>query len=133
MYFLNEKFRLVFDFVDKVIRCPHVCLYFAEAHKRPFGNAFCHRCLADHENIFGNSLVPYRLLLFKHIGRDSAVFQPGAVNAISHVKRIQSRLGIDFKDTAVRGEHFFRHLAMVDETRLVKSIFVILVKEAIAA
>ena len=133
MYLFDEKFRLILDFVDKVIWCPHICLCLAEAHQRPLGNTFRHRCLADHEDVFDNGLVPYRLLFFKRFGRNGAVLQSGAVNAISHVKRVQARLGIDFKDAAVRSEHFFRHLAVVDEVRLVNSMLIILVKKAVAS
>ena len=129
MNFFDEKFRLVLNFVDKVIGCIHICLCSAKAHERPFGNALCHRRLADHENVFANDLVPYSLLLFQRVGRDCAVFQPGAVNTVSHVKRIQARLGIDFKDAAVWREHFFRHLAMVDEMRLVDGMLIFPVKE----
>ena len=92
MYLFDEKFRLILDFVDKVIWCPHICLCLAEAHQRPLGDTFRHRCLADHEDVFDNGLVPYRLLFFKRFGRNGAVLQSGAVNAISHVKRVQARL-----------------------------------------
>lgn len=69
MYLFDEKFRLVLNFVDKVIWCIHICLCSAKAHECPLSNTFRHRRLADHENIFRHNLIPHRLLFLQCVGK----------------------------------------------------------------
>ena len=84
--FLDEKFGLVFDFVDKVFGCPHIRFPFAEAKKGPTSDGFRHWCLADNIDVFRNCRVPDCLMFFKGFRGEHCIAQSGAVDIIRKIE-----------------------------------------------
>ena len=97
---------------------------FSETCQSSLSDCLRHRRFADDKNIFADSFVPN----FLKFGKRQRIFVPVAeffsVNAVSDIKRIKSRLGIDFKNFCVGVKNF-----CFDESRSVQNIFVAFVEK----
>ena len=124
---------MILYFVDKIFRSPHICLCFSESSKSTFGNTLRHRSLTYNKDVLSYDLVPYSLLLFYSFYSEKRSLCPCPVNAVCHIKRIQSRFGVDLQNTGFRGENFCGNLSFVYKPWFRNHILILCVIKVIAS
>ena len=108
--------------------CIDFCI--TEACKCALSNTFCHWCLADNQDIVFYCCIPqieskavWYITIFLF-----GFCKSTTIDIVGNIKRIETTLGINFKDVGIRMEYIFSNIPLIDESwlgKFLRELFII--------